>query len=58
MSAHGFSLQRDGVSVVNEAVEDGVGQGGVSDGLMPVLDGKLAGDEGGLSSDPVLSWLA
>jgi hypothetical protein len=44
-------------SVVNEAVEDGVGQGGVSDGLMPMPDGKLAGDEGGLSSDPVLQDL-
>jgi hypothetical protein len=31
---------------VDEPVQDGVGQGGVADGGMPVLDGKLAGHDG------------
>ena len=33
------------MSVVNEAVEDGVAEGGIADDVMPVLDGELAGDE-------------
>ena len=45
--SHGFSLECDGVSVVDESVENGVGQGGVSDGFVPVFDGYLGGDEGG-----------
>ena len=32
---------------MNEAIEDGVGQGWVADGLVPVLDRQLAGDDGG-----------
>ena len=32
--------------VVNEAVEDGVPEGGVANDVMPVIDGELAGDEG------------
>ena len=43
--------------VVDEAIEDGVGEGGVSDGFVPVLDGELAGDEGGLAAGPVLDDL-
>ena len=35
------------MGVVNEAVEDGVGQGWVADSLMPVFDGQLACDDGG-----------
>ena len=34
------------MGVVDEAVEDGVGVGGVADEAMPVGDGDLAGDEG------------
>jgi hypothetical protein len=30
---------------VDEAVADGVGQGGLPDRLVPLLDGELAGDE-------------
>ena len=29
------------------AIQDGVGEGGVSDGLVPVFDGQLAGDDCG-----------
>jgi hypothetical protein len=57
VSAHGLSLQGDGVSVVDEPVEDGIGQGVIADGFVPMLQRKLAGDEGGLSSDPVLQDL-
>src|ERR1700730_3576275 len=35
----------DPVGVVNEAVEDGVGVGGICDDLVPLVDGQLAGDE-------------
>ena len=32
---------------MHEPVEDGVGVGGFADRFVPVLDGQLAGDEGG-----------
>jgi len=34
------------VRVVNEAIEDGVRIGRIADHPVPLLDGKLAGDEG------------
>ena len=34
------------MGVMDEAIQDGVSQGGIADGLMPVLDRKLAGDDG------------
>ncbi len=45
--SHGFSLECDGVGVVDQSVQNGVGQGGVADGFVPVFDGHLCGDEGG-----------
>ena len=33
--------------VVNEAVEDGVCEGGVADGFVPLVNGELACDDGG-----------
>ncbi len=44
--AHAFSLQDKAVSIMDEAVEDGVSQGWIADHIMPVLDGNLAGDDG------------
>ena len=44
--AHGFSFHVDGVSVVHESVEDGIGEGGVADDFMPLFDWQLRGDEG------------
>jgi hypothetical protein len=35
------------VGVVDEAVEDGVGEGGVAEDVVPVVEGELAGDERG-----------
>ena len=32
--------------VVEEAVEDGVAEGGISDDVVPVFDGDLAGEQG------------
>lgn len=34
------------MGVVNEAVEDGIGVGGIADQFMPSGDGELTGDEG------------
>ena len=34
--AHGVSLQGEPVGVVDEAIEDGVGDGRVADGVVPV----------------------
>jgi hypothetical protein len=35
------------VSVVKESIADGVCNGGISDVVVPLLDGELAGDDGG-----------
>ena len=42
---HAFSGECQAVSVMNEAVEDRVGECRVADGLVPVLDRQLAGDD-------------
>jgi hypothetical protein len=44
--AHAVSLECEAVSVVDEAVEDSVGDGGIGDDLVPVVDRYLAGDDG------------
>ena len=35
------------MGVVDEAVEEGIDDGGIGDDLVPVLDRHLAGDDGG-----------
>ena len=45
------------MGVVEEAVEDSVGIGGVSYGVMPRCSGELAGHDGRLSAVPVLQDL-
>ena len=45
--SHAFSGHREPVGVVDEAVEDGVGEGGVADDLAPLLDRNLTGDDRG-----------
>ena len=35
---------------MDEAVEDGIGDGWIADGLVPLVDGQLAGDDGGCLS--------
>ena len=49
-AAQGLAGEVEAVGVVDEAVEDGVGVGGVADEGVPVGDGELAGDEGGSSA--------
>ena len=44
---HGFALQRNLVGVMDQAVEDCVGQRRIPQGLMPVLDRQLTGHQGG-----------
>ena len=43
---HGSTLEGDAMSVVEEAVEDGVSEGGVADDIVPVLDGELGREDG------------
>jgi len=35
------------VGVVGQAVQDGIGHGGVTDSVMPVFNGYLGGDNSG-----------
>jgi hypothetical protein len=44
--SHAVSLECEAVGVVDEPVEDGVGDGGIGDDLVPVLNRHLAGDNG------------
>lgn len=43
--------------IVDETVEDGICQSGIADGLMPMVDGELARDDGGTPSVAVLEDL-
>ena len=43
--AQAIAGEFDPVGVVNEAVQNCVGVGGIRDDLVPLLDGQLAGDE-------------
>jgi len=45
------------VGVVDEPVEDGVGDGGVGDDLVPVIDRQLAGHDGRAAIVPVVDDL-
>ena len=49
--AQGFAIEGEAVRGVDEAVEHGVGDGGVGDDLMPVIDGELAGHDDGVLRD-------
>src|SRR5258708_11874211 len=44
--SHAFSGELKAVSVVNEAIQDGVAEGGVADNVVPMFDWDLAGDNG------------
>ena len=37
----------DAVRVVDDAIEDGVGVGWITDQIVPFIEGDLAGDDGG-----------
>ena len=40
-----------------EAVEDGIGQGGIADDVVPFFDGKLTGDQGRSGAVSILQYL-
>src|SRR5450759_3898271 len=44
--SHALSGELKAVSVVNEAIQDSVAEGGVADDVVPVFDGDLAGNDG------------
>ena len=44
--SHAFSGELKAVSVVNEAIQDGVAEGGVADNVVPMFNRDLAGDDG------------
>jgi hypothetical protein len=42
------------MGIVDDAVQDSVGEGGISDDLVPVLDRELARDAGGAAAMTIL----
>ena len=55
--SHAVSLQDEAMGVVDEPIQDGVGDGRIGDQFVPVLDGQLAGHDGGRASMPVVENL-
>ena len=55
--AHGWAIEIEPVGVVNEPIEDGVREGWFTDDLVPDIERKLAGDEGGTCTVAVLDDL-
>ena len=51
-----FTLHLDSIGGVNNAVENGVGNGAVTDEFMPYTDVVLAGDHGLLAIASYTSW--
>ena len=45
--SHAFSGELQAVSIVNEAIQDGVAEGWVADNFVPMFNRDLAGDDGG-----------
>ena len=43
--AHGWPVQFQPIGVVDDAIEDGVGEGRLADDIVPLVEGELAGDE-------------
>jgi hypothetical protein len=39
--AHGFAVELDAMGVVDQAVEDGVGEGRLADEVVPAVDREL-----------------
>jgi hypothetical protein len=55
--SHAFSGELKAMSIVNEAVQDGVGVCGVPDRVMPRAHWELACDDGGATSVAILEDL-
>jgi hypothetical protein len=45
--AHGLATHFDAVGVVNQTVQDAIGDGGIADLLVPARDRQLGGKDGG-----------
>src|SRR5207253_10734795 len=43
--AHRWPVQFQPIGVMDDAIEDGVGEGRLTDDLVPLVEGELAGDE-------------
>lgn len=57
MLSEALSLEFDAVGVVDEAIEDCVGNGRISDNFVPAIDGQLASDDDRASFISVLDDL-
>ena len=55
LSAQTLAAELQSVSVVNNPVEDGVGQGRLANQVMPAVDWDLAGDQRGAAAVAVLT---
>ena len=44
--SHGSSFEWNSVSIVNESVQNGIGDGWIPDMVVPVFDAELARDKG------------
>ena len=55
--SHAFALEGEPVGVVDEPVENGVGDGRIGDHLVPVIDRQLAGHDGRAAVVPILDDL-
>lgn len=56
-SPHALAIEIDAVGVMDQAVKDGVGVGWIAHQRVPLIDGKLAGDDGGAAAVAVLDDL-
>ncbi len=45
------------MSIMNEAVQDGVAEGGVTDDVVPMFHGDLAGDDGRCATMAIIKEL-
>ena len=43
--SHGISFEDNFMGIMNQAVEDGIGDGRVADSLMPMVDRELTGED-------------
>src|SRR5438094_3256988 len=57
LAPEAFAGEVEAVCVVNEAVEDRVGVGGIADQVMPSIDRQLAGEDGGAAAVAIIEDL-
>jgi hypothetical protein len=43
--SHAFAFERDAMGIVDDAIEDGIGDGRLTDHVVPLGDGELGGDQ-------------